>query len=278
MVAAVGASPDRPSMRKLAHLAYLATASGRLLWGMQNPRLALSGIAQMVDEARPPPFDFVAGLTNDSDVDIGAFYGRLRRRRFEAELQEIESETGFQAGVHNCVRLREMVYCLVRSLKPDVFLETGVHHGLSSAYILQGLADNGGGRLVSIDFRLPRRQLPDGVSYDWPPGRGSGWIIPERLRGGWTLVEGRSVEKLRPVLSDLDRVDVFLHDSEHTYENMMFEFRSVWPHLTKGGILLSDDILLTDAFLDFAREAGVEHSIFLHRVGGLRKPDALHHE
>jgi len=45
---------------------------------------------------------------------------------------------------------------------------------------------------------------------------------------------------------------MFLHDSKHTYEHMMWEFNIVWPTLNDSGILISDDINWNSAFTDFS--------------------------
>jgi len=48
-------------------------------------------------------------------------------------------------------------------------------------------------------------------------------------------------------------VDIFVHDSLHTYRNMRFEFETVWPSLTHSGVVISDDIAMNRAFEDFFR-------------------------
>ena len=58
---------------------------------------------------------------------------------------------------------------------------------------------------------------------------------------------------LEPLLQKLGSTDLFLHDSEHSYENMMFEFETTWPFLRRGGILLADDVTANNAFADFVR-------------------------
>ena len=54
----------------------------------------------------------------------------------------------------------ETIYLLVRSLKPETVVETGVCYGASSAYILQALKDNGRGVLYSIDLGNPPDEPP----------------------------------------------------------------------------------------------------------------------
>ena len=46
-------------------------------------------------------------------------------------------------------------------------------------------------------------------------------------------------------------VDIFLHDSLHTYKNMSFEFQKSWPFINERGFLLSDDVISNNAFSDF---------------------------
>ena len=99
------------------------------------------------------------------------------------------------------------IYALIRLLRPATVVETGVADGATSAYILQALEDNGRGHLHSID--LPSERLP--------PGAAPGWIVDASLRHRWTLRIGASGQLLEPLLSELDSIDVFLHDSLHTY-------------------------------------------------------------
>jgi predicted O-methyltransferase YrrM len=138
------------------------------------------------------------------------------------------------------------IYALIRLLRPQHVVETGVADGATSAYILQALEDNGGGHLYSID--VPSERLP--------PGKQPGWIIDAALRHRWTLRIGPSDELLRPLLHELGSIDVFLHDSLHTYDNMLFEYRTAWPFLRTNGLFLSHDVGRNTAFFDFAREVG----------------------
>jgi len=45
----------------------------------------------------------------------------------------------------------ELLYAVVRSIKPSVCVETGTHKGLSASYIAQALKDNGFGFLNTCD-------------------------------------------------------------------------------------------------------------------------------
>jgi hypothetical protein len=51
-----------------------------------------------------------------------------------------------------------------------------------------------------------------------------GWIVPKSLRERWTLILGKVEDKLPSLLDEFEAIDVFYHDSLHTYEHMMFEY------------------------------------------------------
>jgi predicted O-methyltransferase YrrM len=157
------------------------------------------------------------------------------------------------------------LYAIVRSLRPTLAVETGVANGFSTAFLLQGLHANAAGHLHSID--LPRevgRAYDPGTFYEGegragiPAGSEPGWLIPARLRDRWTLYLGRSQDELPPLLERLGELDFFMHDSEHSFECMWFEFNAAWPRLRAGGVLVSDDVNSTEAFPRFAGEQSRE--------------------
>lgn len=171
---------------------------------------------------------------------------------------------------------QDCLYFAVRILRPDVVVETGVFRGLSSALILAGLADNGKGHLYSID-------LPDGSyrtdsgrvdSSNLPEGLSPGYVIPDSLRGRWSLRVGDAKTELPRLLDELGRIDVFYHDSEHTYEAMSGEFKIAYSHLSSHGVLLADDVSWNSAFLDFTRAAKIRWSTIIEkRLGVAAMPD-----
>lgn len=149
------------------------------------------------------------------------------------------------------------IYVTCRMFKPEIVVETGVASGFSSAFILQALELNQKGRLFSIDLpNQPGQEIENET----------GWLVPKNLRYRWKLILGSSKEKLPVLLRDLERVDLFYHDSEHSYENMMFEFNTVWKYLKPEGQLLADDITENAAFEEFVREKRCKH-IKLFKLG-----------
>jgi len=168
----------------------------------------------------------------------------------------------------------EFMYIVVRALRPTLVVETGVFDGQSSAVILQALADNSGnGRLVSIDLPATATigESTDFMVFDHlPTGCDPGWVIPDRLRPRHDLILGDSRLLLREVLAKEQEIDVFFHDSLHTFAHMTYEYETAWPSLRDGGLLLSDDVTWNAAFHRFCKKHHREY-VIVAGVGGMRK-------
>jgi predicted O-methyltransferase YrrM len=128
--------------------------------------------------------------------------------------------------------LATTIYALVKILKPATVVETGVGAGVSSWTILKAMEENGIGRLISIDLPTPNTELLPDVGY----------LIPTELRHRWDLRTGPSNRLLPQVLKELDEIDMFQHDSRHSYSNQLREYTTAWPSIKQSGILVSDDI------------------------------------
>ncbi len=152
-------------------------------------------------------------------------------------------------GIDNAVKL----YSLIRHKKPEIVVETGVCNGMSSAVILKALKDNERGRLYSVDLPVEAGTIEDRKGAVIPPGKSSGWLVTEDLKDIWELNLGNTFYELSKVFEEVGEIDMFIHDSGHAYEIMMFEFGIAWYHLREGGSLLADNTDKNLAFKDFAR-------------------------
>jgi hypothetical protein len=152
-------------------------------------------------------------------------------------------------------------YAIVRALKPELVVETGIANGVSSSYLLLAMEKNRKGHLHSIE-------VDD--SHVLLEGRGPGWIVPEPLRIRWSIHMGPSELILPNLLKVLPLLDIFVHDSLHTYAHMMLEFETAFPRLKPGGILLADDAMWNAAFPTFATKIGADRASIVRGVGILR--------
>jgi predicted O-methyltransferase YrrM len=176
----------------------------------------------------------IAFLSDAFEIDARAILEEHARSEFGSWMERRRGQLGGFRGPYRLASTPsfdcETIYLLVRSMKPDVVVETGVCYGASSAYILQALAENRRGELYSIDL---------GNSSDEPP---NDFFIPQHLTDRWRLIIGDSTQVLPQLLARLERIDLFLHDSLHSYDHMMWEYNTAFPHLHAGGVLSSHDV------------------------------------
>lgn len=194
---------------------------------------------------------FMEALSTALDVspsDIAEILNETELRHIEQIVSEgmtAQKRAGpFEASHNGDFALGRSIYVICRLKLPNAVVETGVAYGVTSAFALQALAVNEKGTLFSVD--LP----PLGKEADQHVGA----VVPQKLRERWHLYRGTANRVLPSLLSSVGHLDLFVHDSLHTFRNMTFEFSTVWPYLRPGAVLVADDVGLNDAFLDFAAE------------------------
>lgn len=125
---------------------------------------------------------------------------------------------------------------IVRNYFLDIFLETGTQHGISAAVVgaTQPALNN---TLTCYSFDVRHNHV---LSFE-------NTFKYIQLR----FPARRNFKRITKAISS-SRL-LFFHDSDHSYENMTFEFIHAWDVL-KARILLSDDIDGNSAFQDFCTE------------------------
>jgi predicted O-methyltransferase YrrM len=167
------------------------------------------------------------------------------------------------------------LYWLVRQVKPRTIIQTGVCNGLSAAFMMLGLVKNGPeGTLHVID--LPPVFDPNDPAWTVegnvygvviPEGKTSGWLVPDAYRDRFEVWNGDAKDLLPKMVDKVDSIDFFYHDSDHTYNHMMFEFHEAKRKLNKGGVVVGDDVSWNASMWDFADEFGVPSYNFKGAVG-----------
>lgn len=167
------------------------------------------------------------------------------------------------------------LYWLVRLTNPHIIVQTGVSNGLSAAMMVLALVKNADhGKLHAID--LPR--VFDGTQPSWtqknhiyeafiPEGKSSGWLVPEAYRHHVKLWEGDAKNLLPELLGELESVDMFFHDSDHSYNHMMFEFNQIKRRIVTSGLVAADDISWNSSLWDFADQEMLPAYNFKGSVG-----------
>ena len=138
---------------------------------------------------------------------------------------------GYDSDLSNVL----VIYILARLVKPKVIVETGVANGVSTYFLLNAIKYNDCGKLYSID-----------VSQD------VGSILSINERVGWNLIilDSINAKGLRRKLSFLDNIDLFIHDSDHSYKWQKLEYSLALEKMAQQSFLLSDDVDSSYAFMD----------------------------
>jgi predicted O-methyltransferase YrrM len=180
-------------------------------------------------------FSFEHSSAADVWERVSHFAGEIRESEFMAKMTRHLDQAGGQGlmGALDCATL----YGLTRWRRPAVVAETGGYLGMSSAFILKALADEG----------LAEAKL---YSLEMNPSCDHGALIPGELRSQFVPMRGR-VEDFIKRNQLPSRIDMFLHDSSHRYRHMLWEFRQFWNRMGDGGLLLSHDVHFNPAFAEF---------------------------
>lgn len=201
---------------------------------------------------------FISKITNRRIEDVvtvlNDFYNDLFfKETWINSLHEFESEYSDSAGD---VRFNSLsLYSIIRLLSPNIVIETGVAAGKSSTIILLALFHNKNGMLTSID--LPNKKghrLEDGSSTS-TRDKNVGFLVPNYLKPRWDLKEGDSIKILPSVLKSISCIDVFFHDSLHTYIHLKKELEIINEKINKNNnaVILVDDIDMEcgEAFVEY---------------------------
>jgi predicted O-methyltransferase YrrM len=100
-----------------------------------------------------------------------------------------------------------------------------------------------------------------------PEGKSSGWLVPDEYRYRLEVWSGDAKTILPKLVDELGSIDLFYHDSDHTYDHMMFEFQQAKRKLNRGGLIVGDDVSWNASVWDFADECGVPSYNFKGAVG-----------
>jgi len=215
---------------------------------VQNPR----------DEIR----EAIADVLEVPESEVAELFGEAEQ--FEREWIEprltVFSDKQYEPGGMSIGG--KSLYVLTRLTRPNRILEIGVANGMSTAYMLAALRDEEvlpdevtihGIDRPQFEYQVRERRGRFGV-------KGRGGIIPNDKEVGWlaspelksrynyNLHVGDFVSILPDVVETVAGFDLALYDASKDREEMQFAYESCIERLQSGGILVSDDILVNDAF------------------------------
>jgi hypothetical protein len=101
-----------------------------------------------------------------------------------------------------------------------------------------------------------------------------GCLLSDEERERWRLhvLQAKSLKRsFSQIIESLPPVNLFLHDSDHTYPWQSFELQAALKKLSPGAVLASDDCDGCYAFLDLCQQANLRPVILVEtrKVFGL---------
>jgi predicted O-methyltransferase YrrM len=115
----------------------------------------------------------------------------------------------------------QVLYALVRALRPASIVEMGAHRGASTAHIAAALKANGTGELYSVDIL-----------------ESTGDLLPDEYRDVVTFVYKDAVEYLN---STRRKFDMAFEDMMHTAEQVLAVCGELKTRVRPGGLVLHHD-------------------------------------
>ena len=133
----------------------------------------------------------------------------------------------------------ELLSLLIKKVRPMTVIETGIANGASTKKILSSFRESGliNSKLYSVDIH-PKVATPKLLSN------------PQ-----FNFICIDSQKSFANAMHEIGTADLFYHDSNHSYVNQMYEYSIAWEILNlDSGILMSDDVNWSNAFLDFCKK------------------------
>ena len=144
---------------------------------------------------------------------------------------------------------REGWYALIRALKPELVVETGVSHGVGACVIATALLQNQNegyaGRYLGTDLD------PE-----------AGILFSGKYAGVGAIAYGDSIESLMALDAS---IDLFINDSDHSVDYEASEYEVIASKLSERAFILGDNSHASPSLRNFAEKSG-RHFVFFKEV------------
>jgi len=184
----------------------------------------------------------LASLIADiANVEFSVVMAYIEEIEGDAELRghiadkTMRSDLSFMADKEARFGRRAGWYALVRILKPNVVVETGVDKGLGACVLAAALKRN-------------KEEGHEGRYYGTDINPKAGYLLSGDYIDFGTVLYGDSIESLKQI----DEIDLFVNDSDHSEDYEAREYEAITNKLSPHAVVLGDNSHLTDALLEFS--------------------------
>lgn len=137
-------------------------------------------------------------------------------------------------------------YAIVRAMKPQVVIETGVEKGLGATVLCAALLRN-------------QKEGRTGRYFGTDIDRAAGMLLAEPYKAMGEILYGDSLASLEAL--DVE-IDLFINDSDHSSDYEAAEYRLVAPKLSERAVIIADNAHVTDELYLFAQSTGRQFLFF----------------
>ena len=156
---------------------------------------------------------------------LGAIRRNISQDHWNPRWSQVEDFGGNMAVE---LEIGELLYALVRAVKPETIIETGSHKGYSTLVIAQALAENNAGHLHTID-------IEDFGAYE----ACRKFELSDRV----TFVKARSEDAIKELVQKMPKIDLLWLDSDHSMPTVFGEIEAASPSLKPGSYIAFHDTL-----------------------------------
>lgn len=164
------------------------------------------------------------------------------------ELMSVEIEVG------------DLLYTIVRAVKPETVLETGTWKGFSTQMLVNGLFLNKFGKVTTVD-KMDQKYIPFVLNQSGTNKHGNG-------EDTWEKIIGDTKEVLPKMVEEGRKFNMIFCDDFHGAEHLKEEMKHFESLITSPGYLLFHDTYFTaegdigKAVREWAEKNGYDHIPF----------------
>lgn len=150
--------------------------------------------------------------------------------------KQTNSPEDWNAGIN----LVTFLFDYITKIKPQVIVETGVANGVTTR-VIQAAIESSDVEFHSIDTNINCATI-NVESKNWT----------------FHHLKGNNLKKaIQSTLKSVPQVDLWIHDSDHSYLWQTFEYELALKKLNSGGVLISDDVDFSQAWGELTKSENI---------------------
>jgi len=202
-----------------------------------------------VESNRTKLDNFIKRIGEDKDLFIESknFEKNFKKEKKET-IKNLPISGGLKGSTGGGGGNEFILYYIVRRLKPNVVIESGVSAGISTRSILEALEKNKKGDLYSSDLQLYLDKKDIGI------------LVTKELRHRWKLFDKGDEINLPIILKQINEIDIVYYDSGKSYSGKKIFFDRILSNFTPN-VIIVDDIDRDYWFRDFTKKNSYDYII-----------------